>query len=215
MTKQEKTPQEIAAETFTGLDKLLEGLTKEECRYILLCYLDTVPQIQNGEPATFEDVARLMQNRLSDPDAMVTGFYSLIYYAMQAQENDVAQLVNAAFIAGIRSGKIQTVAQAQPYLDALGRILSLPGAAEGALAQIRCSLTTLETVLDHFFEDTLPKLKDAAPDAWEKAERDIDATQDIYNTYIDQIREHFQEAEDHAIDPYHMALTAKNAAASK
>ena len=204
MTKkpQEMTPQEQAEKTFEGLNSLLAGLTREECRTLFCYYLDTAQQIQPGEPASFEDIAKLMKDRLSDPDAMTTGFYSLIYYAMQAQENDIARLVNAAFIAGIRSGKIQNGEQAQPYLDALGRILSLPGAAEGALAQIRCSLTTLETVLDHFFEDTLPKLKDAAPEAWEKVERDIDATQDIYNTYIDQIREHFQEAEDHAKDPY-------------
>lgn len=152
-------------------------------------------EIQTGKPLTCEEVQQLMLERLTSVDAFDTGLYSLIYYAQQAQGNKIADLVNAAFIAGIRSGEIQTGEQAQPYLDALAKILDLPDEADGALSQIRAALKTLETILDRHFEETLPRLEAAAPEEWEKVERDIDATQDIYNVYIDHIREIYQEEE--------------------
>ncbi len=150
----------------------------------------TAQEIQNG----CKEVQQLMQERLAPPDAMAIGLYSLIYYAQQEKKDRIADLVNAAFIAGIRSGEIQTGEQAQPYLDALSKILGLPDGKDGALGQIKAAFETLVTILDRHFEETLPRLEAAAPEEWAKVQRDIDATQDIYNVYVDHIRAIYEEA---------------------
>lgn len=201
--KAQATPEEIAETIFEQFNTLLSGLTKEECRILFAYYMDTAAQIQSGGQPVFEDVQGLMSARLADPRDSIS-LYSLVFYAMRAQqENEIAQLVNAALIAGIRSGKIQTGAQAQPYLEALAKILSLPDETEATLQQIRADLETLETILDRHFETVLPRIKEQAPEAWAKVHREIDAATDIYNVYFEKIHEEFAEHDARRIDPYH------------
>lgn len=199
----EKTPEEITETTIDQFNTLLSGLTKEECRILFSYYMDTTKQIQNGGQPDFEDVQRLMKARLADSRDSIA-LYSIIFYAMQAQqENEIAPLVNAALIAGIRSGKIQTGAQAQPYLDALAKILSLPDETTGTLQQIRADLETLETILDRHFETILPRIKEQAPEVWATVRREIEAATDVYHVYADKILEEFAEYDERRIDPYH------------
>ena len=199
----EKTPEEITETTIDQFNTLLSGLTKEECRILFSYYMDTTKQIQNGGQPDFEDVQRLMKARLADSRDSIA-LYSIIFYAMQAQqENEIAPLVNAALIAGIRSGKIQTGAQAQPYLDALAKILSLPDETTGTLQQIRADLETLETILDRHFETILPRIKEQAPEVWATVRREIEAATDVYHVYADKILEEFAEYDERRIYPYH------------
>lgn len=199
----EKTPEEITETTIDQFNALLSGLTKEECRILFSYYMDITKQIQNGGQPDFEDVQRMMKARLADSRDSIA-LYSIIFYAMQAQqENEIAPLVNAALIAGIRSGKIQTGAQAQPYLDALAKILSLPDETTGTLQQIRADLETLETILDRHFETILPRIQEQAPEVWATVHRDIEAATDIYHVYADKILAEFAEYDERRTDPYH------------
>ena len=160
----------------------------------------TPAQIQSG---TLEDVQTLMKDRIADSRESIS-LYSIVHYAMQAQqENQIAQLVHSAFVAGISSGEIQTGAQAMAYLEALAKILSLPDETTATLGQIRADLETLETIFDRHFETILPRIQEQAPEVWATVHRDIEAATDIYHVYADKILAEFAEYDERRTDPYH------------
>ena len=120
---------------------------------------------------------------------------ALVFAALQVEQDTAETLYFLDLLQRETAAGTITGARLHGYIAALEATLQKPGItfnpAESALADISCDLQTLETVLDRFFHEDMPKHAAALPSS---AARQLEAVTDIYNTYSERIREQIQDA---------------------
>ena len=155
-------------------------------------YLNALESVIN--PLLHPDPEPLQAEEFAGELEPLKHVYNYLVWIMKSKGDRITTAIHAAFIAGIRSGEIQTAEEGRRYLDAISRALNLPTSEDEAVQHVVIDLQTLETILDRHFLDVLPRIETEAPELWEKMKRDIDAARDIYMVYADKIKEDLEPA---------------------